>query len=48
LYDVGDEMVTEIFASWPGADVEALSGLLERFASDSQQYARRLRRTRGE
>ncbi|MCS5715438.1 MarR family transcriptional regulator [Herbiconiux sp. CPCC 205716] len=48
LYDVGDEMVTEIFASWPGSDVETLSGLLQRFADDSQQYARRLRRDRAD
>lgn len=48
LYDVGDDMVAEIFADWKPADVSTLSTLLSRFADESQRYASRLHRDRPE
>ncbi|MGV8883437.1 MAG: MarR family winged helix-turn-helix transcriptional regulator [Rhodoglobus sp.] len=46
VYDVGDAMVTEIFGSWPEADVAKLSELLDRFTDAAASYATQLRRSR--
>jgi DNA-binding MarR family transcriptional regulator len=42
VYDVGDAMAAEIFASWDEADVLAFSGLLDRFVTDAEVFARRV------
>ncbi|WP_165069608.1 MarR family winged helix-turn-helix transcriptional regulator [Marisediminicola senii] len=44
LYDVGDAMVTEIFADWNERDVLQLSALIARFVAESDAYARRIHR----
>lgn len=46
LYDVGDEMVGEIFAEWEERDIQQLTVLLARFVDDSERFARRIDRDR--
>lgn len=43
VYDVGDAMAAEIFDDWEEKDVLALSSLLDRFVTDAEAFARRLR-----
>ncbi|RFA07658.1 hypothetical protein B7R21_15930 [Subtercola boreus] len=48
IYDVGDVMVTEIFADWTEEDVSQFSALLARFATESETFARRIHRDTAE